>query len=258
LYALQDPAVQISVPPAKATLPDPAVQAVSPVKDASPNLSTAEQAAQDSRFLPVLGQIVILNSGILDLGLDPQQVEQLLYGERVTLNGGKLLELEPKEEEVLHQYLKKLNEAHIAKTKKRNEAFLAEKQKEPGIQKTASGSLYKTTKLGDSVHATQDCMIKMNLEVKSIDGETLEREENESIWGGTLPSDLFEVIKLFGQGGEGQAFILSDQVYGDGSVLIFDFKIHEITQPMWENEELTEKEMPKKEEPKVDVKAPSK
>jgi FKBP-type peptidyl-prolyl cis-trans isomerase FkpA/FKBP-type peptidyl-prolyl cis-trans isomerase FklB len=262
LYALQDSVVQAPVSPAKSTLPNLVVPVVSPAKGvpsgspaAQSASSAADQKAREDCYIQTCAQMVIHSSAILDFGFNEQQKKQFVFGVETALNGGKPPTLKPEEMEGLQQFFEKQRENHIAEIKKRGEAFLAEKQKEPGIQKTASGLLYKIVTSGDSTRANLDSVVKLSYEVRSTDDEVLDSTygNEESIYLGMLQSGFAEAIKLFGQGGEGVAYISSDLAYDDGSTLIFSFKINKITQSIFENEKPNEKE-----EPKVDTKTSSK
>ncbi|MDR2371763.1 MAG: hypothetical protein LBD60_01285 [Puniceicoccales bacterium] len=261
LYALQDPAVQVQAPvsPAKGTAPNPVVPVLSPAKGASdllatPTVSVVDQKARENHYLQVLGHMIIDNTGALEFGLDLQQKEQLMFGLKAALNGEELPELNQKEIEEFQRFLEKQKEIYITEIKKRDEAFLAAKQKEPDVQKTVSGSLYKITKQGNSKRAGPDDSVKVGFTVRSIDGKIIENTNGlgELIYLFMLPLGVAEVIQLIGEGGTIQAWIPPELAYGDGHTLEFFIEVHEINQPTPEKEEL------KKEEPKVDTKTPSK
>jgi FKBP-type peptidyl-prolyl cis-trans isomerase len=255
LYALQDPGVT-PVSTKKGTLPDSRVPAVPPTKDST--VSVVEQITKEKFYLTIYGHIVAKNTGILELGLTSSQLGYILDGIKGAFNGEKLPEVKPDEMEGLQQFFERKRDAYLAEVKKRGEEFLALKAKEPGIQKTASGVLCKITNSGNGDRPNGDCIVEIDYEVKSIDGEILEHGERESIFGGMFPPGFFEAIQLVGQGGEGQAWMPSDLAYEDGSVLGFSFKIYKITRPTWGNEEPNGQTAPKKEEPKTEPKASSK
>jgi FKBP-type peptidyl-prolyl cis-trans isomerase len=229
------------------------VQSGSPATPST--LSAADQKARENTYLQMYGQIVVHNTGVLELGLDSQQKEQFVLGMKAALDGEKLPEFNQGDMEGAQQFFERKRESHIAEIKKLGEAFLAEKQKEPGVQKTASGLLYKIITQGDNVRANSDSAVNVSYEVRSIDGTVLENTQGkeESLYLGMLQPGFIEAIKLVGQGGEAIAYIPSDLAYGDGSALVFSFKTSKITQPTLGNEDLNGKE-----EPKVNTKTPSK
>ncbi|MDR1435015.1 MAG: FKBP-type peptidyl-prolyl cis-trans isomerase [Puniceicoccales bacterium] len=198
---------------------------------------------QTDTFLKTIGFAIASGGGLSDLGLNPTELELVCAGFRSGAKGEESLLSKEEDFEKMESFFVKKVQEQLEMRKESGKKFLETKSKEPGIQKTASGLLYKIIKVGDAVRANSDCTLEVDYEGKLIDGKVFdssyERKEKASLHLGSLVSGVQEVLPFIGQGGEIQAFLPPDLGYGDqrigpvpgGSTLEFRFEIHKITDP---------------------------
>ena len=139
----------------------------------------------------------------------------------------------------------KAEEARIAESPeaKRNEAegkkFLEEKSKEAGVQKTASGLLYKVIKEGKGEKPTATSNVKINYKGTLIDGKQFDANKNTTMNVGQVVPGFREALMLMTPGSTYQVYIPAELGYGlrqTGSIpvnstLIFDIDLLEVEAP---------------------------
>jgi FKBP-type peptidyl-prolyl cis-trans isomerase len=212
----------------------------------------------EEHLLKVLGQIIARNAGLINLGLKPSQIDQIVYGLKAVCNGEESPDPTPEQIGALQQFCGRLEGAQTETNKELGAKYLDKKQNEPGFQKRASGVLVKIDHVGDNKRTTLDSLITVNYKVYSINGKSLDEGQGISIRPSEVIPGLREVFGLVGQGGKLRAIIPSESGYGDesvgpipgGSTLDFSIEVVEIISPTPEKEEPKGKAEPKKEEPK--------
>ncbi|MDR2201055.1 MAG: FKBP-type peptidyl-prolyl cis-trans isomerase [Puniceicoccales bacterium] len=189
------------------------------------------------------GYFVAHGSGMANLGLNSDEIEQILQGVKAAASGDERPWIYLNELEKAQQFLLQRAKEQIENTKKLAELFLKTKDSDPTIRKTTSGLRYKIIKEGDDVRADEDCTVEIDYEGRLMDGKifdsTHERGEKASLYLGLLMPGFREAITLVGNGSEIQAFIPSELAYGDenvglipgGSVLDYTIKIDKIIKP---------------------------
>lgn len=139
----------------------------------------------------------------------------------------------------------KAEEAKIAESPeaKKNAAegkkFLEEKSKEAGVQKTASGLLYKVIKEGKGEKPTATSNVKINYKGTLIDGKQFDANKNTTMNVGQVVPGFREALMLMTPGSTYQVYIPAELGYGlrqTGSIpvnstLIFDIDLLEIEAP---------------------------
>jgi len=139
----------------------------------------------------------------------------------------------------------KAEEAKIAESPeaKKNAAegkkFLEEKSKEAGVQKTASGLLYKVIKEGKGEKPTATSNVKINYKGTLIDGKQFDANKNTTMNVGQVVPGFREALMLMTPGSTYQVYIPAELGYGlrqTGSIpvnstLIFDIDLLEVEAP---------------------------
>ena len=139
----------------------------------------------------------------------------------------------------------KAEEARIAESPeaKKNAAegkkFLEEKSKEAGVQKTASGLLYKVIKEGKGEKPTATSNLKINYKGTLIDGKQFDANKNTTMNVGQVVPGFREALMLMTPGSTYQVYIPAELGYGlrqTGSIpvnstLIFDIDLLEVEAP---------------------------
>ena len=139
----------------------------------------------------------------------------------------------------------KAEEAKIAESPeaKKNAAegkkFLEEKSKEAGVQKTASGLLYKVIKEGKGEKPTATNNVKINNKGTIIDGKQFDANKNTTMNVGQVVPGFREALMLMTPGSTYQVYIPAELGYGlrqTGSIpvnstLIFDIDLLEVEAP---------------------------
>ncbi len=139
----------------------------------------------------------------------------------------------------------KAEEARIAESpeakKKAAEGkkFLEEKSKEAGVQKTASGLLYKVIKEGKGEKPTATSNVKINYKGTLIDGKQFDANKNTTMNVGQVVPGFREALMLMTPGSTYQVYIPAELGYGlrqTGSIpvnstLIFDIDLLEVEAP---------------------------
>ena len=139
----------------------------------------------------------------------------------------------------------KAEEAKIAESPeaKKNAAegkkFLEEKSKEAGVQKTASGLLYKVIKEGKGEKPTATSNVKINYKGTLIDGKQFDANKNTTMNVGQVVPGFREALMLMTPGSTYQVYIPAELGYGlrqTGSIpvnstLFFDIDLLEVEAP---------------------------
>ena len=139
----------------------------------------------------------------------------------------------------------KAEEAKIAESPeaKKNAAegkkFLEEKSKEAGVQKTASGLLYKVIKEGKGEKPTATSNVQINYKGTLIDGKQFDANKNTTMNVGQVVPGFREALMLMTPGSTYQVYIPAELGYGlrqTGSIpvnstLIFDIDLLEVEAP---------------------------
>ena len=139
----------------------------------------------------------------------------------------------------------KAEEAKIAESPeaKKNAAegkkFLEEKPKEAGVQKTASGLLYKVIKEGKGEKPTATSNVKINYKGTLIDGKQFDANKNTTMNVGQVVPGFREALMLMTPGSTYQVYIPAELGYGlrqTGSIpvnstLIFDIDLLDVEAP---------------------------
>ena len=110
---------------------------------------------------------------------------------------------------------KKAEEAKLASAE-----WLAEVEKQEGVQKTESGLLYRIDREGNDVFATEDSdVVEVNYEGKTRNGNifdsSYERGESISFALNRVIRGWTEGMKLVGEGGQITLWIPSELAYGE-------------------------------------------
>ena len=117
--------------------------------------------------------------------------------------------------------------------------FLEEKSKEAGVQKTASGLLYKVIKEGKGEKPTATSNVKINYKGTLIDGKQFDANKNTTMNVGQVVPGFREALMLMTPGSTYQVYIPAELGYGlrqTGSIpvnstLIFDIDLLEVEAP---------------------------
>lgn len=133
---------------------------------------------------------------------------------------------------------KKLSDSPEAKENQtKGEAFMAAKSKEAGVQKTASGLMYKVVKEGKGEKAKANSKIKMNYRGTLIDGKEFDKGENASGRADQFVPGFSEGLMLMSPGSKYELYIPAELAYGvrgsgdkipANSVIVFDVELLEV------------------------------
>jgi FKBP-type peptidyl-prolyl cis-trans isomerase FkpA len=201
--------------------------------------ASAEIKTEDDKTLYALG--LMLGRNIATFNLSPSEVEVVKRGLGDSVSGKKAaVELE--------QYGPKINELARARSSKRAQVekekakgFLEQAAKEPGVEKTQSGLLYKTIKPGSGDSPKPTDFVKVHYHGTLIDGTVFDSSVKR---GQPAEFPLNHVIPCWTEGvgkmkvGEKARLICPAEIaYGDrgsppavpgGATLIFEVELLEI------------------------------
>ena len=125
------------------------------------------------------------------------------------------------------------NTPEAKKNKADGEAFLAKKAKEAGVQKTASGLLYKVIKEGKGEKPVENDKVTVSYKGTLIDGTQFDASEKVPMSVGQLVPGFNEALMLMTPGSKYEVYIPADLAYGTNpnpripvnSTLIFEIEL---------------------------------
>ena len=149
--------------------------------------------------------------------------------EEVFRNGMQAIQLKKQKEEAE----KLANTPEAKKNKADGEAFLAKKAKEAGVQKTASGLLYKVIKEGKGEKPVENDKVTVNYKGTLIDGTQFDASEKVPMSVGQLVPGFNEALMLMTPGSKYEVYIPAELAYGTNpnpripvnSTLIFEIEL---------------------------------
>lgn len=149
--------------------------------------------------------------------------------EEVFRNGMQAIQLKKQKEEAE----KLANTPEAKKNKADGEAFLAKKAKEAGVQKTASGLLYKVIKEGMGEKPVENDKVTVSYKGTLIDGTQFDASEKVPMSVGQLVPGFNEALMLMTPGSKYEVYIPAELAYGTNpnpripvnSTLIFEIEL---------------------------------
>ena len=149
--------------------------------------------------------------------------------EEVFRNGMQAIQLKKQKEEAE----KLANTPEAKKNKADGEAFLAKKAKEAGVQKTASGLLYKVIKEGTGEKPVENDKVTVSYKGTLIDGTQFDASEKVPMSVGQLVPGFNEALMLMTPGSKYEVYIPAELAYGTNpnpripvnSTLIFEIEL---------------------------------
>jgi len=149
--------------------------------------------------------------------------------EEVFRNGMQAIQLKKQKEEAE----KLANTPEAKKNKANGEAFLAKKAKEAGVQKTASGLLYKVIKEGKGEKPVENDKVTVSYKGTLIDGTQFDASEKVPMSVGQLVPGFNEALMLMTPGSKYEVYIPAELAYGTNpnpripvnSTLIFEIEL---------------------------------
>ncbi|WP_462345623.1 FKBP-type peptidyl-prolyl cis-trans isomerase [Coprobacter fastidiosus] len=149
--------------------------------------------------------------------------------EEVFRNGMQAIQLKKQKEEAE----KLANTPEAKKNKADGDAFLAKKAKEAGVQKTASGLLYKVIKEGKGEKPVENDKVTVSYKGTLIDGTQFDASEKVPMSVGQLVPGFNEALMLMTPGSKYEVYIPADLAYGTNpnpripvnSTLIFEIEL---------------------------------
>ncbi|MBS6269377.1 MAG: FKBP-type peptidyl-prolyl cis-trans isomerase [Tannerella sp.] len=149
--------------------------------------------------------------------------------EEVFRNGMQAIQLKKQKEEAE----KLANTPEAKKNKADGEAFLAKKAKEAGVQKTASGLLYKVVKEGKGEKPVENDKVTVSYKGTLIDGTQFDASEKVAMSVGQLVPGFNEALMLMTPGSKYEVYIPAELAYGTNpnpripvnSTLIFEIEL---------------------------------
>ena len=149
--------------------------------------------------------------------------------EEVFRHGMQAIQLKKQKEEAE----KLANTPEAKKNKADGDAFLAKKAKEAGVQKTASGLLYKVIKEGKGEKPVENDKVTVSYKGTLIDGTQFDASEKVPMSVGQLVPGFNEALMLMTPGSKYEVYIPADLAYGTNpnpripvnSTLIFEIEL---------------------------------
>ena len=149
--------------------------------------------------------------------------------EEVFRNGMQAIQLKKQKEEAE----KLANTPEAKKNKADGEAFLAKKAKEAGVQKTASGLLYKVIKEGKGEKPVENDKVTVSYKGTLIDGTQFDASEKVPMSVGQIVTGFNEALMLMTPGSKYEVYIPAELAYGTNpnpripvnSTLIFEIEL---------------------------------
>jgi FKBP-type peptidyl-prolyl cis-trans isomerase FkpA len=231
------PAALAGADPAKpATAAQPAAPGAQPGAAAAPK---KEDPAEKNKTLYALGMSI--GKSLAVFSLSKEELEQVKKGLTDQVNGAKTqVDLEtygPKIQELARSRASVKTEAE----KKTSQAFLDKTAKEPGVQKTASGLIYKETKAGTGETPKATDTVKVHYKGTLINGtefdSSYKRGEPATFALNQVIPCWTEGVQKVKVGGKARLVCPSEIAYGDrgapptipgGATLIFEVELIEI------------------------------
>lgn len=142
--------------------------------------------------------------------------------EEVFRNGMQAIQLKKQKEEAE----KLANTPEAKKNKADGEAFLAKKAKEAGVQKTASGLLYKVIKEGKGEKPVENDKVTVSYKGTLIDGTQFDASEKVPMSVGQLVPGFNEALMLMTPGSKYEVYIPAELAYGTNLILVFRLILH--------------------------------
>jgi FKBP-type peptidyl-prolyl cis-trans isomerase FklB len=144
--------------------------------------------------------------------------EALVEGLNDQLEGKGKFDIESSNE-MVNQYFMKLQEGDHSENVAAGEAFLAEKEKEPGVKKTASGLLYKVIEEGTGATPTAQDMVKTHYRGTLISGEEFDSSYSRgepAVFpvNGVIPGWV-EALQMMKEGAKWELYIPYNLAYGE-------------------------------------------
>jgi FKBP-type peptidyl-prolyl cis-trans isomerase FkpA len=220
-------------------------QATKPGETAATGTTTGAVGApqtEEQKTFYALGLSIGRSVSVFDMS--PEELEFVKAGLGAQVTGQKSdVDLDtygPKLQELARERSLRKAEAE----KKKSAAFLEEKAKEPGAQKTESGLIYKETQAGTGPQPQPTDIVKVHYKGTLMDGKEFDSSYKR---GEPTQFPLQGVIKCWTEGlqkmkvgGKAQLVCPSDIAYGDrgappnipgGAALVFEVELLEIVKP---------------------------
>jgi len=181
----------------------------------------------------------------LDLGRMARQIDSTLSAEAISAGIADALAGTPRAtREEAYDYLTRYFNVRVpAKNLAASQAFLAEMERQEGVQKSASGLLYRIVAPGDSLRATADTdTVRVVYTGTLPDGTVFEssRKGADSVYRTALDRTIpgwAEGLKQVGAGGRIVLYVPSELAYGEAprsrtiganQALVFDVEVVEV------------------------------
>ena len=203
--------------------------------------SAADLKTDDQKSLYAIG-FVVGSRNLAPLSLKPEELKIVEQGIADGASGKKGAIDVDKQMEAVNKFAQGRSTAAADKEKVAGRAYLDKAAKEPGVEKTASGLIFKTLKPGDGPSPAPTDKVKVNYEGKLTNGTVFDSSYKR---GQPAEFGLNQVIKCWTEGvgkmkvGEKARLICpSDIAYGDhghpptipgGATLVFEVELLAIT-----------------------------
>lgn len=210
--------------------------------------------ADTKTYFKVLGWMNTMQSGIRSLDLNTDEQSVYIEGARLALEGK---EAPTKLGDIMGPMQKFLTDRSRESEEKRREEVKAiakdsRKKGEDGVRdamkrdkelkKSASGLVYKITKPGNNVKASEEDAVEIYYKGSLIDGKVFDESKEKTVTfplNGVIPG-IKEGLQLLGEGGEATLYIPDNLGYGEydipgipaGSTLVFDVRVVKVIKPM--------------------------
>ena len=193
----------------------------------------------EEKTLYALG--VLLGRNVAAFKLTPAEAKPVTNGFRDAVEGKKLqVEPEPFRQKI-QELAAKRQEADANKEKERSKAFLEIAAKEAGVEKTASGLLYKVIKAGAGASPKPEETVKVHYKGTLTDGKVFDSsidrgQPAEFPLNGVIPC-WTEGVQKMKVGGKSRLICPSAIAYGDrgspptipgGATLVFEVELLDI------------------------------
>jgi FKBP-type peptidyl-prolyl cis-trans isomerase len=136
-----------------------------------PAAAEKKAGAEDPKTFHSVGLAIAKSLEVFNLS--PPELEQVMKGIRDGVTG-KAKDLDPQQQAAVNDLARSRMQKAAEKTKAQNPAFLAQKEKEKGATKTASGAIVIPIKEGTGASPTAADTVKVHYTGKLVDGKVFD------------------------------------------------------------------------------------